>query len=116
MTDSTIIEELHRVRDELAARYDYDVRAVVAALREKQQSENRPVVSLSPKRATAEADSISEVKERVSDLICQEKVGGLSPEEAAELDGYPELEHPGRLAKARLHQRQSSGGHENLGG
>ena len=40
-------------------------------------------------------------KARVADLIQQEKTTGLSPEEAAELDHYLQLEHVMRLAKAR---------------
>lgn len=40
-------------------------------------------------------------KERVADLIRQEKTTGLSPEETAELNHYLQLEHVMRLAKAR---------------
>ena len=44
------------------------------------------------------------VKERVADLIYQEKTVGLSPDEKAELDHYMQLEHLMRLAKARARQ------------
>ena len=40
-------------------------------------------------------------KERVADLIYQEKTAGLSPDEKSELDHYMQLEHLMRLAKAR---------------
>jgi len=44
------------------------------------------------------------VKERVADLIFQEKTTGLNTEEKTELDQYLLLEHLLRLAKARAHQ------------
>lgn len=44
------------------------------------------------------------VKERVADLIFQEKTGGLTTDEKTELDQYLLLEHLLRLAKARAHQ------------
>jgi len=44
------------------------------------------------------------VKERVADLIFQEKTTGLSTEGKTELDQYLLLEHLLRLAKARAHQ------------
>lgn len=46
----------------------------------------------------------SEVKERVADLLYQEKTAGLSSDEKAELDHYMQLEHLMRLAKARARQ------------
>ena len=52
------------------------------------------VVSFRPSPAT---------KERVAELIQQEKTAGLSREEKSELDHYMELEHLMRLAKARAH-------------
>jgi hypothetical protein len=42
-------------------------------------------------------------KDRVADLIHREKTQGLSPEEAADLAHYMQLEHVMRLAKARAH-------------
>ena len=44
------------------------------------------------------------VKERVAELIFQEKNGLLSTDEKAELDHFMLLEHLLRLAKARAHQ------------
>jgi hypothetical protein len=48
------------------------------------------------------------VKERVADLIHQEKSIGLSAEEKSELDHYLQLEHLMRLAKARARQHISN--------
>ena len=45
-----------------------------------------------------------EAQRRVADLVEREKVGGLSPEEKAELDHFVELEHILRMAKARARQ------------
>jgi hypothetical protein len=56
------------------------------------------VVSFQPSEA---------VKERMADLIHQEKSLGLSPEEQSELDHYLQLEHLMRLAKARARQHIS---------
>lgn len=46
-------------------------------------------------------------KVRVAELIRQEKTGGLSVEETAELDHYMQLEHLMRLAKARARRNLS---------
>lgn len=40
-------------------------------------------------------------KDYVADLIHKEKVAGLTPEEASELEHFMTLEHVMRLAKAR---------------
>ena len=45
------------------------------------------------------------VRERVAELISQEKTGSLSPDEATELAHYLQLEHLLRLAKARARTR-----------
>ena len=42
-------------------------------------------------------------KQRVGNLITQEKNEGLTAEETAELSHYMQLEHLMRLAKARAH-------------
>lgn len=47
----------------------------------------------------------AEAKARVAELIRREKEGGLSAEEASELDHYVHLEHVMRLARARAKQR-----------
>lgn len=48
-------------------------------------------------------------KARVEDLIDREKRSSLTPEEAAELNQYMELEHIMRLAKARARARRPNG-------
>ncbi len=54
MTPDPIIEELHQIREQLAAKFNYDVFAIVADAQEQQAKENHPVVSFAPKRIEAE--------------------------------------------------------------
>lgn len=99
-----ILDELHQYREEWAAQFNYDIHAMVADLRQAELAEQRPLVSLPPKRVA----DISEVAERVSDLTYRSKTSGLTLEEEAELNDYMTLEHLGRLAKARLHRNQTA--------
>jgi len=50
-----------------------------------------------------------ETRARVADLIRQQKVDSLSPDETAELNHYLHVEHVMRLAKARARQRLQRG-------
>lgn len=50
MMSDPIIEELHRIREQLAAKFNYDVFAIVADAQAQQAKENRPIVFFSPKR------------------------------------------------------------------
>lgn len=54
MIADPIIEELHQIRKRLAAKFNYDVFAIVADAQERQAKEGRPVVSFPPKRITPE--------------------------------------------------------------
>lgn len=49
MTDP-IIEELHRIRQEYAASFNHDLKAICEDLRSKQERDGREVVSFPPKR------------------------------------------------------------------
>ncbi|MEP7341917.1 MAG: hypothetical protein ABI977_29565 [Acidobacteriota bacterium] len=82
MLEDPIIEELHKIREEIAAESNYDMHAIVVALRRRQQAENRSVVSLPPKRLVATEGS----QERTGDLSQGGKAAKLSPENAAEPD------------------------------
>lgn len=44
MTDP-IVEEIHKIREEYAAKFDYDVDAMFEDLREKQSKSNHKIVS-----------------------------------------------------------------------
>ena len=54
MTPDPIIEELHQIRDRLAAKFNYDVFAIVADAQAQQTLEDHPVVSFAPKRNEVE--------------------------------------------------------------
>ena len=58
MIDDPIIEELHRIREEIAARHNYDVSAICKYFRAKEAKEDRPVVSFAKERKQAPADEI----------------------------------------------------------
>ena len=49
MNDDYIIQEVRTIREQLAAQHAYDVRALFAAARERQQESGRKVVKLEPK-------------------------------------------------------------------
>ncbi len=45
MLEDAIVDEIHRIKDAIAARYDYDVRKIAQALQEEQRNSGRNVVS-----------------------------------------------------------------------
>ena len=49
MINDPIVDEIHVIREQLAAKYDYDVMALGNSYLERQQSERRIVVSRRPK-------------------------------------------------------------------
>lgn len=51
MKDDPIVEEVRRARQEYAARFGYDLRAVAADLREREQQHPERLVSFPPKPA-----------------------------------------------------------------
>jgi hypothetical protein len=51
-----IVEEIRRIRQEQAARFGYNIAAIVADSRRRQQEGNRKVVSFPPRR-TRPADA-----------------------------------------------------------
>ncbi len=65
MLEDPIIEELHKIREEIAAESNYDLHAIVVALRQHQQAEGRAVISLPPKRTTSIGDAEDHAEELV---------------------------------------------------
>jgi hypothetical protein len=53
MADDPIVEEMRRIKEAHAARYNYDIRAMAKALREQQKRSGHEVVSLSRRRVPA---------------------------------------------------------------
>jgi hypothetical protein len=52
MWDDSIVTEVRKVREAHAARFDYDLQAIYAALKEAEQKSSRKKVTFSPKRIT----------------------------------------------------------------
>jgi hypothetical protein len=63
MTDDPIIEELHRIREEIAARHNYDIHAIFQYFRAKEAQEGRKVVSFERPKKEAQVD-----EEEIQDL------------------------------------------------
>ncbi len=57
MHEDSVMQEVHRIKDEIAARYNYDVRALAKALREAQEKGGRKVVHREPKRIASQPPS-----------------------------------------------------------
>jgi hypothetical protein len=53
MWQDPIVEEMRRYREQYAAQFNYDLKAICRDLRERQKASGREVVSLSPKRIRA---------------------------------------------------------------
>ena len=51
-TDS-VVEEIRKVREEHAAKFNYDLHAIYRDLKEQERQSRREVVSLPPKRPVA---------------------------------------------------------------
>lgn len=47
-----IIDELHRVREDIGRAHDFDVRRIATTIRKHEDESTEPVVRESPKRAT----------------------------------------------------------------
>lgn len=56
MTDDPIIEELHRVREEIAARHNYDISAICQYFRAKEAQESGKVVSFERPKTEAKVE------------------------------------------------------------
>lgn len=63
MADDPIIEELHRIREEIAARHNYDIHAIFEYFRAKEAQEGRKRVSFELPKKEAQVN-----EEEVQDL------------------------------------------------
>jgi hypothetical protein len=50
MSKDPIVDEVRRIREEQAAKYDFNLEAILAAARERQRQSGRKVVSMITKR------------------------------------------------------------------
>ena len=53
MKKDTVVQEVRKHRDEHAARFNYDLDAIVRDFKTREGKDNVPVVSLSPRRSMA---------------------------------------------------------------
>jgi hypothetical protein len=54
-----IVEETRKARDEYAAKFNYDISAIVADVKEKEKHSERPVVTRAPKPVVAPLARVS---------------------------------------------------------
>lgn len=57
MWQDPIVEEIHNIREALAAKFQYDVRALGKFFQMQQQAEHREVVTRPPRRVLEAAES-----------------------------------------------------------
>ena len=55
-----IVEEIRKIREAHAARFNYDVRAIAEDLMKRQDEGNRQIVSFSPRRPTTSEQPASQ--------------------------------------------------------
>ena len=55
MWQDPIVAEIRRIREEYAARFNYEVKAICDAAREQQETSGREAVDLTPTHAVSEA-------------------------------------------------------------
>ena len=65
MITDPIIEELHQVRERFAAQFNYDVFAIVAHCRARQEKEGRPIVSFASQPTAGEKEVETEKPEEI---------------------------------------------------
>ena len=56
MWQDTIVAEVRKIREAHAAQYNYDLRAIYAALKKAEEQSQRPKVSFPPKRILKEEE------------------------------------------------------------
>ena len=66
MTTDPILEELHQIREQLAAKFNYDVFAIVADIQAQEQKEDRPLITLSPQCIEAEESATDATQQRAA--------------------------------------------------
>ncbi len=62
MFNDPIIEELHKIREQIAAESNYDLHEIVESLRRSQRETGREVVTLPPKLVTAATETGDQAK------------------------------------------------------
>ena len=52
MQDDPVVAEIRRIREELAAQFNYDLDAIIEDARKRDAADNRKVIRLPPRRPT----------------------------------------------------------------
>jgi hypothetical protein len=65
MWPDEIVEEIHKIREEHAAKFNYDLQAIYFDLKEQEQQSNRQIVSFEPKEPVPLAEASRESEEPV---------------------------------------------------
>jgi hypothetical protein len=65
MRDDPIVEEVRKARDKHAARFNYDLNAIAADLRQQEKKARKKYVSLKPKKPVVFPDRLTSKKETV---------------------------------------------------
>lgn len=70
MWKDEIVEEIHRIREEYARSFNYDLNAIFADLRKKQEESGREIVTLSrkPGLTTRWSGRVRDVGEEATDI------------------------------------------------
>lgn len=63
MQDDPVVAEIRRIREELAARFNYDIHAIFEYARQRDAADNRKVIRLPPRRP---ADVAAQLRESTS--------------------------------------------------
>ena len=113
MWNDPIVEEIHRIREEHAARFNYDLDAIFKDLRESEQRSGRETVSLAPRpyRSPTPDDQPGSDRNTPLELHPDVAVG----DETAVVDGNAEGV-PGQVVEDRLLSLTPGGtvGHPSL--
>ena len=62
MAKDYIVDEVRRIREEQAAKYAFDIKAILAAAKKRQRRSGRKVVSLAPRDETSNNRSRTSIR------------------------------------------------------
>jgi hypothetical protein len=60
MQNDPVVAEIRRIREELAARFNYDIHAIFEYVRQRDAADNRKVIRLPPRRTADVAIQLRE--------------------------------------------------------
>lgn len=63
MWEDPIVAEIRQIREEYAAKFNYDLKAIVQDIQRQERESGREYVSLSSKRSASQAESVPMVRD-----------------------------------------------------